>query len=271
LGKTSPININAGDAALWKTYAINQLILHKHLLEKESLLTSFREFFSRTAELNGCARNVERTLGLSDSLIVRWRKRNRPKFSQLLDVSEKLGIFPHEILLGNARVIDLQSTENSYKCSSISKKRAPVSLLDLDRQLTNLLESTPGISLKKLSTCLNVSEGFIRYRYPDLADELSNQSSERNKTGYAERHRELYESAIKILCIAYQANKSIGIHQLRELLRDYPGFGHLSMPAIREFILNNSLNDETRNNKELFSTCNHEKLLLHSQQRRFLS
>lgn len=268
LGKAKTNTELIDEASLWKTYAINQLILHRHLLQQADVLTNFRRFIANLAEANGCARNVERKLGLSESLIVRWRKRNRPKASQMLDMAYKLGLYPHQILLGQARAKVIEDKVLDSQCDTRSQKRTKDLLSGLDLTINQRCESHPDISLKKLSRNLNVSVGFIRYRYPEIAEELSSKSINRDSINYSERNYELCLAATQILVKAYEANKFIGTHQLRELLQHYPGFGHLSMPVIRRFILNNSLDGVSRNLMGLITPCHRENLLLHSKHRR---
>ena len=269
LGKVRGSHRPLSSGAIWKAQAINQLVLCNHLVRTIDSLGNFRHFISSLMSKYGCASNIEKKLALSDSLIVRWRVRNRPKIAQLLDFCHKLNVYPHEILMAEADCSSLSGIPfSSQSMVGISPKRSEETLRSIRAKVENHLASTPTTSIAKLCQGVGVTSGFLHHQFPSIVEELGCCSIQETQARLDQRQFALYTAAIFILVTAYRANKTIGTHQLRELLNEYPGFSHLSMPAIRAFVLNDLVNVESRHLIELLPPSKDEKLLLHLKRRR---
>jgi len=69
LGNSSVLDRPSSSSEVWNSHAINLLVQYKYLIQSEDLSTNFRRFVTELAQVNGCARHVEKRLRLSESLI----------------------------------------------------------------------------------------------------------------------------------------------------------------------------------------------------------
>lgn len=253
---------------IWITSAINNLIRRRYWLSERDLLKNFKQFVSDIIEQSGGAKPAELKLGLSESLLRRWKSRNRPKFKQFLDVCFKLNIEPLDVLSGEVGKID---TECIKPCEQLSvggsNKRSTAEIVDIQSQLLSYLSHQDNLSVHAIAREFGLSPGFLKYRFPEVSVFVARKANNKTTQDLRYRRAELYLKATLILVLAYRAGKDIGTHELRRILRPLPGFGHVSMPKIRGFLYCLAFNDDYRHFNEVFNGSSYENLLLNLMKR----
>lgn len=266
LGERSANKMKIEPAAFdsWTTYCINELIREKQTLQNVGILKNFRKHLDELIEINGSAKATEKKLGLSESLITRWKKRNHPDLGILLEMLYRTNNTPIGVLLGRS-TIPSSGQIQSYKTKKhISHKRSHSEIVQMEREICRVLSRDPKIRLKQLAKLIHVTPGYLQYRYPELVQILSDNDFKLRSEEKQRAQTKLLNEALALLDQFYAAGHQLGTGQLRDLLAGISGAPHLSMPFLRKLLLKNQKTLKTSRSNRLLGRSTRGKIASNS-------
>src|SRR5690606_5202378 len=163
----------------WKAEMINQLILSRHSLHADVIVETWKENLEEIVSAYPSIKAAEQALELSDTLLKRWRGRNRPCLPQLIDLAFKLGTPLHDLLskpVAHARRPSAPSPGSTDRTRS--RRQLNKNNVLLDKAMTYIAEANSAASIKGLCWSLGISEGAFRHHWPFIAQELGKLSQE---------------------------------------------------------------------------------------------
>jgi len=225
--------VNSKD--IWIAENINSLAKHHQQLAQLDLLRGFRGNLKLICREYGSVRNAERRLGFSETLFQRWLTRNRPNFTEFVELGYRLQI-PLIKLLTPSDDIDKITTCYFYRRLSLEDKPPTSPYKIAHNRLVEIIDDQEVISIKALAKELGKSEGFLQYHFRDLLNEIIQIRSSHVNQAYKEQQEKLiYDAAVSAIQLMMQG-KYFGGRNMTKSLSERIGHKKLSNKLILKFI-----------------------------------
>lgn len=120
----------------------------------------------------GNAKKLNTALGFGESTLAQWRRgRSLPKFDQLISFLFKTGVDVKDFFIGEVSKVALNIDRLDQKIPR--PKRTRHDHKSIEKKITEILAS-PGkpLSFKAATKMLEVSEGYLRYRFPKESEQI---------------------------------------------------------------------------------------------------
>ena len=238
---------------LWVATSINQLISACHTQPELIDPDRWRYFLAWViaAYGGGSMAKAERRLGLGNTLLKRWRGRNRPEFAAWVELCYRCRIAPFEIFnpVSTAEhwAVEGEAVRPQGRPELSGRTRPPETVRTV---LEQMVAEGRGKSVKMLARQLHRSPSYLRQYFSDLIQPLAMRAEQLRDDDCRQREAVLEQAIQTALTAAYRDGIPLSIRSLQKLLRGHSGHKRISVAMIEDLLAQGRLGDEKRHQME---------------------